>query len=105
MWMLGWTVDQAATEFLDFDDGEDLATLLERLQHDQLGDIGDWVASVEATPMEGCNPDINDMVLTSVPGHIEGNEINSLCEYEHVMELPHPFAFSQQAFLQFDEYL
>jgi hypothetical protein len=43
--------------------------------------------------MEGCNPDINDMVLTSVPGHIEGNEINSLYEYEHVMEPPHPFAF------------
>ncbi len=105
MCMLGWTVDQAATEFMDLDDGEDLATLLKRLQHDQLGDIGDWVASVEATLMEGCNPDINDMVLTSVPGHIEGNEINSLCEYEDVMEPPHPFAFSQQPFVQFDEYL
>jgi hypothetical protein len=105
MWMLGWTVDQGATEFLDLDDGEALATLLERLQHDQLGDIGDQVASVEATLMEGCNPDINDMVLTSVPGHIEGNEINSLCEYEHVMEPPHPSAFSQQPFVQFDEYL
>jgi hypothetical protein len=105
MWMLGWTVDQAATEFMELDDGEDHATLLERLQHDQLGDIGDWVASVEATPMEGCNPDINDMVLTSVPGHIEGNEINSLCEYEHVMKPPHLFAFSQQPFVQFDEYL
>jgi hypothetical protein len=104
MWMLGCTVDQAATEF----NGEDLATLLERLQHDQLGDIGDigdWVVPVEATQMEGCNPDINDMVLTPVPGHIEGNEINSLCEYEHVMEPPHPFAFSQQPFVQFDEYL
>ncbi|KAH9540568.1 hypothetical protein CY35_14G012100 [Sphagnum magellanicum] len=99
------TVDQAATEFMDLDDGEDLATLFKRLQHDQLGDIGDWVASVEATLMEGCNPDINDMVLTSVPGHIEGNEINSLCEYEDVMEPPHPFAFSQQPFVQFDEYL
>ncbi len=66
MWMLGWTVDQAATEFTDLDDGEDLATLLERLQHDELGDMGDRVASVEATLMEGCNPDINDMVLTSV---------------------------------------
>ncbi len=105
MWMLGWTVDQAATDIMDLDDGEDLATLLERLQHYQLGDIGDWVASDEATLMEGCNPDINDMVLTSVPGHIEGNEINSLCEYEHVMEPPHPFAFSQQPFVQFDEYL
>jgi len=105
MWMLGWTVDQAATEFLDLDDGEALATLLERLQHDQLGDIGDQVASLEATLMEGCNPDMNDMVLTSVPGHIEGNEINSLCEYEHVMEPPHPFAFSQQPCVEFDEYL
>jgi hypothetical protein len=76
--MLRWTVDQAATEFMDLDDGEDLASLLERLQCDQLGDIGDWVAFVEATPMEGCNPDINDMVLTSVPGHIEANEIISL---------------------------
>ncbi len=57
MCMLGWTVDQAATEFMDLDDGEDLATLLKRLQHDQLGDIGDWVASVEATLMEGCNPE------------------------------------------------
>ncbi len=94
MWMLGCTVDQAATEF----NGEDLATLLERLQHDQLGDIGDWVVPVEATPMEGCNPDINDMVLTPVPGHIEGNEINSLCEYEHVMKPPQPF-------VQFEEYL
>jgi len=55
--MLGWTVDQAATEILDLDDGEDLATLLERLQHDQLGDIGDWVACDEATLREGCNPD------------------------------------------------
>jgi len=91
MWMLGWTVDQAATEFVDLDDGEALATLLERPQHDQLGDIGDWLASVEASPMEGCNPDMND--TTSVTGHIEGNEINSLCEYEHVMEPPHPFAF------------
>jgi hypothetical protein len=105
MGMLGWIVDQAATEFMDLDDGEDFATLVERLQCDQLGDIGDWVAFVEATPMEGCNPDINDMVLTSVPGHIEGNEINSLCEYELVMEPPHPFAFSQQPFVQFDEYL
>jgi hypothetical protein len=105
MWMLGWTVDQAATEFIELDDGEDLATLLERLQHDQLGDIGDWVASVEATLIEGCNPDINDMVLTSVPGHIEANKINSLCDYEHVMKPPHPFAFSQQPFVQFDEYL
>jgi hypothetical protein len=105
MRMLGWTVDQAATEFMELDDGEDLATLLERLQHDQLEDIGDGVASVEAIPMEGCNPDINDMMLTSVPGHIEGNEINSLCEYEHVMEPSHPFAFSQQPFVQFDEYL
>ncbi len=78
MWMVGWTVDQAATEFLDLDDGEDLATLFERPQDDQLGDIGDWVASDEATLMDGCNPDINDMVLTSVPGHIERNEINSL---------------------------
>ncbi|CAN5958715.1 unnamed protein product [Sphagnum jensenii] len=99
------TVDQAATEFLDLDDGEALATLLERPQHDLLGDIGDWVAFVEATPMEGCNPDINDMVLTSVPGHLEGNEFNSLCESEHVMEPPHPFPFSQQPFVQFDEYL
>ncbi len=105
MWMLGWTGDQAATEFMDLDDGEVPATLFERLQHDQLGDIGDRVASVEATLMEGCNPGINDMVLTLVPGHIEGNEINSLCEYEHVMEPPHPFAFSQQPFVQFDEYL
>jgi len=105
MWMLGWTVDQAATEIMDLDDGEDLTTLLERLQHDQLGDIQDRVASVEATLREGCNPHINDMVLTSVPGHIEGNEINSLCEYEHAMEPPHPFAFSQQPFVQFDEYL
>jgi hypothetical protein len=84
---------------------EKILTLFEKLQHDQLRDIGDWVASVEATPMKGCNPDINDMVLTSVPGHIEGNEINSLCEYEHVMEPPHPFAFSQQPFVQSDEYL
>jgi hypothetical protein len=91
MWMLGWTVDQAATEFVDLDDGEDPSTLFKRPQHDQLGDIGDWLASVEASPMEGCNPDMNDM--TSVTGHIEGNEINSLCEYEHVMEPPHPFAF------------
>jgi len=105
MWMLGWTVDQAGTEFVDLDDGEALATLLERPQHDQLGDIADWVASVEASLMEGCNPDMNNMVLTSVPGHIEGNEINSLCEYYHVMEPPHPFAFSQQPFVQFDEYL
>jgi len=105
MWMLGWTVDQAATEFMDLDDGKDPATLFERPQRDQLGDIGDRVASVEATPMEGCNPDINDMMLTSVPGHIEGNEINSLCEYECVKEPPHPFAFSQQPFVQFDEYL
>jgi hypothetical protein len=105
MWMLGWTVDQAATEFLDLYDGEALATLLERLEHDQLGDIGDRVASVEATLMEGCNPDIKDMVLTSVPGDIEGNEINSLCEYEHVTEPPHPFAFFQQPFVQFDKYL
>ncbi|CAK9203209.1 unnamed protein product [Sphagnum troendelagicum] len=97
--------DQAATDIMDLDDGEDLATLLERLQHYQLGDIGDWVASDEATLMEGCNPYINDMVLTSVPSYIEGNEINSLCEYEHVMEPPHPFAFSQQPFVQFDEYL
>jgi len=104
MWMLAWTVDRAATEF----NGEDLATLLEGLQHDQLGDIGDigdWVVPVEATPMEGCNPDINDMVLTPVPGHIEGNEINSLCEYEDLIEPPHPCAFSQQPFVQFDEYL
>ncbi|CAK9203222.1 unnamed protein product [Sphagnum troendelagicum] len=99
------TVDQAATGFMDLDNGEDPATLFERLQHDQLGDIGDRVASVEATLMKGCNPDINDMVLTSVPGHIEGNEINSLCEYEHLMEPPHPFAFSPQPFVQFDEYL
>ncbi|CAK9203205.1 unnamed protein product [Sphagnum troendelagicum] len=99
------TVVQATTEFMDLDDGEDLATLLERLPHHQLGDIGDQVASVEATLMEGCNPDINDMVLTSVPGDIEGNELNSLCGYEHVMEPPHPFAFSQQPFVQFDEYL
>jgi hypothetical protein len=42
MWMLGWTVDQAATEFMDLDDGEDPATLFERLQHDQLGHI--WAA-------------------------------------------------------------
>jgi hypothetical protein len=104
MWMLGWTVDQAATEIPDLDDGEDLATLLDRLQHDQLGDIGDSVAFDEATK-EGCNPDINDMVLTSVPGDIEQNEINSFCEYEHVMEPRHPFAFSQQPFVQFDEYL
>ncbi|KAH9540584.1 hypothetical protein CY35_14G012500 [Sphagnum magellanicum] len=56
------TVDQAVTEFMDLDDGEDLATLLKRPQHDQLGDIGDQVASVEATLMEGYHPDINDMV-------------------------------------------
>jgi len=105
MWVLGWTVDQAATEFVDLHVGEALATLLEWPQHDQLGDIGDWLASVEASPMEGWNPDMNNMVLTSVPRHIEGNEINSSCEYEHVMEPPHPFAFSQQPFVQFDEYL
>ncbi|CAM6058532.1 unnamed protein product [Sphagnum tenellum] len=91
---LPFNLDQAATEFLDLDEGEDPATLFEWLQHDPLGDIGDPVASVEATLMEGCNPGINDMVLTSVPGEIEGNEINSLCEYEHVMEPPRPFAFS-----------
>jgi len=90
---------------MDLDEGEDPATLSEWLQHDQLGDIGDRVAFVEATLMEGCNPGINDMLLTSVLGDIEGNEINSLCEYEHVMEPPHPFAFSQQPFVQFDEYL
>jgi len=97
MWMLGWTVDQAATEIMDLDP----ATLLDSLQHE----FGDWIASVEATLMEDSNPDINDMVLTSVPGRIEGNESNSLCESEHVMEPPHPFAFSQQPFVQFDEYL
>jgi hypothetical protein len=68
MWLLGWTVYQALAEFMDLDDDEDLATLLER-------------------------------------DHIERNGINSLCEYEHVMEPPHPFAFFQQPFLQFDEYL
>ncbi|KAH8940993.1 hypothetical protein BDL97_14G013800 [Sphagnum fallax] len=102
---LPFSLDQAATEFVDLHVGEALATLLEWPQHDQLGDIGDWLASVEASPMEGWNPDMNNMVLTSVPRHIEGNEINSSCEYEHVMEPPHPFAFSQQPFVQFDEYL
>jgi hypothetical protein len=55
--------------------------------------------------LEGCNLDINDMVPTLVPSHIKVNEINSLYMYESVMESPCPFAFSQQPFVQFDEYL
>ncbi|CAK9203220.1 unnamed protein product [Sphagnum troendelagicum] len=75
---LPFSWDQAATEFMDLDDGEVPATLFERLQHDQLGDIGDRVASVEATLMEGCNP--VDQAATEFLDLDDGEDLATLFE-------------------------